>query len=220
MMIERGWPVDHTTIYRWVLQFGPELDKRCRPHLKLTTDSWKVDETYIKVGGIWQYLYRAVDSHGQTLDFLLSPRRDAISAECFLRKALRSEHTITPRVINADKNPAYPKAVADLQAQGRLSTSTTLRQVKYLNNLIEQDHRFIKRLSKPGLGFKSWRTAWRTIRGYESMNMIRKGQIQGSEKGDILAQIRFIESVFGLVASAIRIAESCYPFSVFATEPP
>jgi transposase-like protein len=119
------------------------------------------------VGGIWQYLYRAVDSHGQTLDFLLSPRRDAISAECFLRKALRSEHTSTPRVINADKNPAYPKAVADLQAQGRLSTSTTLRQVKYLNNLIEQDHRFIKRLSKPGLGFKSWRTAWRTIRGYQ-----------------------------------------------------
>jgi transposase, IS6 family len=200
MMSERGWPVDHRTIHRWVLQFGPELDKRCRPHLKPTNDSWKVDEIYIKVGGIWQYLYQAVDSDGQTLDFLLSPRRDAVSAECFLRQALFSEHPTPPRVINTDKNPAYPKAVADLQAQGRLSISTTLRQVKYLNNLIEQDPRLIKRLSKPGLGFKSWRTAWRTIRGYESMNMIRKGQIKNAAKGDILAQIKFVESVFSLVA--------------------
>jgi transposase-like protein len=153
MMRERGLSVDHTTIYRWVQHYAPELEKRCRPHLKMTTDSWRVDETYVKVKGVWMYLYRAVDSHGDTLEFYLSATRDAQAAKRFFSKALHASHTVTPRVIMVDKNAAYPKAFGELKAAGTQATSCELRQSKYLNNLIEQDHRFIKRLVKPGMGF-------------------------------------------------------------------
>ena len=148
-MQERGVEVDHSTINRWVLKYAPELDKRIRPHLRSTNDSWRVDETYIKVKGRWKYLYRAVDSLGNTLDFLLSAKRDTSAAERFLRKTLSAAHTQFPRVINVDKNAAYPAAVDQLKADTQLPKTTELRQVKYLNNLIEQDHRFIKRLTKP-----------------------------------------------------------------------
>jgi transposase, IS6 family len=197
MMAERGLKVDHTTIYRWVQQYAPELEKRCKPHLQRTTDSWRVDETYIKVKGEWLYLYRAVDSIGNTLEFLLSEHRDAQAAKRFLARALDASHTTTPRVINVDCNPAYPKAVDELKAEGQLPQGCQLRPVKYLNNLIEQDHRFIKRLVKAGLGFCSFPTAWRTLRGYETMQMIRKGQVQ---VGGIQAQVKFINSLFGLAA--------------------
>ncbi len=140
MMAERGIEVDHSTINRWVLKYGPELDKRIRPQLQSTNDSWRVDETYIKVKGQWKYLYRAVDSEGKTLDFLLSAKRDAQAAERFLHKTLKAVHTQTPRVINVDKNAAYPPAVDDLKAEEQLCETTELRQVKYLNNLVEQDH--------------------------------------------------------------------------------
>ena len=225
MMRERGLHVDHTTIYRWVQRYAPELEKRCRPHLKATTDSWKVDETYIKVRKTWMYLYRAVDSQGNTLEFLLSPTRDAEAAKRFFVKALHStagsapqarpiEEQVAqptaaadpnttkpaPRVINVDKNAAYPKAMAALKAAGILPKQVELRQVKYLNNLIEQDHRFIKRLVKPGMGFFSMETAGRTLQGYEVMNMIRKGQVRGVGKGDIKGQVSFIASLFGVAA--------------------
>ena len=108
--------------------------------------------------------------------------------------------TLTPRVINVDKNAAYPKAIADLKAAGILPESVELRQVKYLNNLIEQDHRFIKRLTKPGMGFFSFETAWRTLQGYEMMNMIRKGQLQGAAKGDVEGQVALVAILFGVVA--------------------
>ncbi len=175
MMAERGIEVDHSTINRWVLKYAPELDKRIRPHLKQTNDSWRVDETYIKVKGRWKYLYRAVDSLGNTLDFLLCAKRDASAAERFLRKTLNAAHTQSPRVINVDKNAAYPAAVDEIKAEEQLFETTELRQVKYLNNQVEQDHRFIKRLTKPGMGFGSFHTARRTIRGLEAMNMLRKG---------------------------------------------
>jgi transposase-like protein len=145
MMLERGLHVDHTTIYRWVQRYAPELDRRCRPHVKPTTDSWRVDETSIKVKKQWVYLYRAVDSSGNTLDFFLSPTRDAQAAKHFFLKTLAASHVSAPRVINVDKNAAYPKAFNELKAEGCLPRSCELRQVKYLNNLIEQDHRFIKR---------------------------------------------------------------------------
>lgn len=166
MMKERGLSLDHTTIYRWVQYYAPELEKRCRPYFKTCNDSWKVDETDIKVKKIWMYLYRAVDSQGNTLEFLLSQTRDAEAAKRFFLKALPSSgcsvhpadlakekvmqqpmptddeaRKLTPRVINVDKNAAYPKAIADLKAAGLLPESVELRQVKYLNNLIEQDHR-------------------------------------------------------------------------------
>ncbi len=197
-MQERGVEVDHSTINRWVLKYAPELDKRIRPYLHSTNDSWRVDETYIKVKGRWKYLYRSVDSQGNTLDFLLSAKRDAKAAERFLRKTLKAAHTQEPRVINVDKNAAYPPAVEQLQADEQLPKTTQLRQVKYLNNRVEQDHRFIKRLTKPGMGFGSFNTARRTLRGFEAMNMIRKGQVQGVKKGDVRASIELVSQLFGI----------------------
>ena len=200
MMNERGLLVDHTTIYRWVQKYAPELEKRSRSHLKATNDSWRTDETYIKIKKVWTYLYRAVDSEGNTLEFMLSTTRDAGAATRFFRKTLAAAHTITPRVITVDKNPAYPKALATLKDATFVSEDCDLRQIKYLNNIIEQDHRFIKRRVKSGLGFYSFKTAWATLRGYEIMNMIRKGQIRNVAKGNIMEQIEFINQAFGLVA--------------------
>jgi transposase, IS6 family len=159
-----------------------------------------VDETYVNVRGAWAYRYRALDSDGNTLEFVLSPHRHAQAAEYFFRQALGSAHTGMPRVINVDGNAAYPPAVAVLQAEGTLAAACELRPVKYLNNRIEQDHRFIKRRVKPGLGFGSYQTAWWTLQGYEAMNQIRKGQVRGTSKGDILSQNRFIAAAFGLAA--------------------
>lgn len=200
MVSERGWAIHHTTIYRWAQQYGPELEKRCRPHLRPTNDSWRVDETYIEVKGEWKYLYRAVDSKGNTLDFLLTAHRDAQAAKRFLRKALKTLHNQEPRVINVDKNPAYPKAIDKLKGQKELSEQVELRQNKYLNNRIEQDHRFIKWLVKPGMGFKSFNTARRTIKGYETMNMLRKGQVKKVEKGAVKERAKFIAEIFGVAA--------------------
>ncbi|GHO71410.1 IS6 family transposase [Ktedonobacter sp. SOSP1-52] len=118
----------------------------------------------------------------------------------FFAKALHASHTVTPRVITVDKNAAYPKVLKEMKAAGKLAASCELRQSKYLNNVVEQDHRFIKRLVKPGLGFFSFQTAWNTLQGYESMHMIRKGQIQGIKKGNLIGQISFIASLFGRIA--------------------
>ncbi len=200
MVSDRGWAIHHTTIYRWVQEYGSELDKRCRPYLQLTNDSWRVDETYIKVKGKWKYLYRAVDSEGNTLDFLLTAKRDATAAKRFFRKMLKAIHTSTPRAIAVDKNLAYPKAIDELKADKELPEIVELRQKKYLNNIIEQDHRGIKRLVKPGMGFGSFNTARRTIRGYEIMNMLRKGQVKKVEKGAVRERVKFIDEIFGVVA--------------------
>ena len=178
MMRERGLTVAHMTIYRWVQYYSPEIEKRCRRHLRPTNDSYRVDETYIKVKGKWKYLYRAVDSQGNTIEFLLRAKRDTNAAKRFFQKALKRPHTSLPRVITVDKNPAYPAAAEKLKSEGILPESCELRQVK-VNDIVEQDHRFIKRLVKPGLGFQSFQTAWRTLRGYETMHMIRKGQAEG-----------------------------------------
>jgi transposase-like protein len=183
-----------------VQAYAPELDKRCRAYLKPTNDSWRVDETYIEVKGEWKYLYRAVDSQGSTLEFMLSAKRDARAAERFFRKALKAYHNQSPRVINVDKNAAYPPAIDSLKADEILTKATELRRVKYLNNIVEQDHRFIKRLVNPGMGFGSFNTARRTLRGYEAMNMIRKGQVQGVEKRDIMSQVEFVSQIFGVAA--------------------
>jgi len=200
MMLERGLTVDHSTVDRWVQAYAPELDKRCRSHLKPTSDSWRVDETYIKVKGEWKYLYRAVDSKGNTLDFMLSAKGDARASERFFRKAMNADHNQKPRVINVDKNATYPKAIDDLIADQALPKTTELRPVKYLNNMVEQDHRFVKRLVNPGIGFASFNTARRTLRGYEAMNMIRKGQLQGVAKGDVMGQVEFVSQIFGVAA--------------------
>ena len=199
MMRERGLSLDHTTIYRWGQAYAPELDKRIRPHLRPTSDSYGVDGTYVKIKGAWKYLYRAVDSKGQTIDFMLSAKRDARAVKRFFRKMLKAAPRSSPRVINVDKNPAYPPAVEQLKEEGTLPNRTQLRQCKYLYNLIEQDHRFIKRRVNAGLGFFRFKTAGRTIRGYEAMHMARKGQIEVVGKDDIQGQGRFVSNLFMVV---------------------
>ena len=164
------------------------------------TGSYRVDETYIKIKGRWYYLYRAVDSKCHTIDFMLSAKRDARAAKRFFRRMLKDVPDQVPRVINVDKNPAYPPAVEELKAEAILSDDCQLRQCKYLNNLIEQDHRFIKRRVNPGLGFFSFKTAQRTIRGYEAIQMIRKGQVEGVGRENIQGQARFVAQIFGVVA--------------------
>ncbi|MUL39077.1 IS6 family transposase [Gloeocapsopsis dulcis] len=198
MVNERGLEINHSTIYRWVQQYGPELERRCRSHLRPTNDSWRVDETYILVKGKQKYLYRAIDSDGHTLDFLLTAKRDAQAAKRFLRKAMRAVHTQEPRVINVNRNPAYPKAVEQLKEKEELQKLVELRQNKYLNNIVEQDHRGIKRLVKPGMGFKSFNTARRTIKGYEIMQMLRKGQVKKVAKGAVTERVQFIAEIFGV----------------------
>ena len=140
LLAERGVEVDPSCIWRWVQTYGPELNRRCRPHLKTTNKSYRTDETYIKVKGEDKYLYRAVDSTGQTIDFLLTAKRDAAAAKRFFRRALNSPGNPVPRVINVDKNPAFPPAVEALKAEGVLPRRVLLRQCKYLNNVVEQDH--------------------------------------------------------------------------------
>lgn len=200
MISERGLDVHYTTVFRWVQEYGPELDRRCQPHLRITNDSWRVDETYIEVKGKPKYLYRAVDLAGNTLDFLLTAKRDAAAAKRFCRKALKAIHSQTPRVITVDKNAAYPKAIAQLKAEKVLPKTVKLRQKKYVNNIVEQDHRGIKRLVKPAMGFGSFNTARRTIKGYEIMNMMRKGQIEKVEKGVVRERVKFVHQIFGVVA--------------------
>ena len=200
MFSDRGLQVDRTTLFRWIQAYAPELEKRIRPHLRMTNGSWRVDEKYIRAKGEWVYLYRAVDATGQTIDFLVSAKRDAAAAKRFFRKALRQPHTVNPRTITVDKNAAYPIATKAMKRARELWRFAKLRQVKFLNNIVEQDHRRIKRLVRPGPGFKSFVTASRTIAGYEVMAMIRKGQLVGAPANDMKAQRDFIAALFGTAA--------------------
>src|SRR5512133_1950972 len=174
MRLDRGVEVDHTTIFRWIQAYAAELEKRIRPHLRMSNGSWRVDETYVKVKSRWTYLYRAVDSRGQIIDFLLSAKRDAEAAKRFFRKALAQPPTVNPRTITVEKNAAYPKAAAEMKRTAELWRQSRLRQVKYLNDIVDRDYRNVKRLIDPGLGFGGFRTARRTLAGYEVMVMIRK----------------------------------------------
>ena len=176
------------------------MEKRIRPHLRMSNGSWRVDETYVKIKGRWTYRYRAVDSRGQTIDFLLSAKRDAEAAKRFFRKALGQPHTVNPRTITVDKNAAYPKAAAEMKADGELWWRSRLGQVKYLNNILEQDHRGIRRLTGPGLGIGRFWTARRTLAGFEAMAMIRKGQVRKIDGRDMRAQAAFIAELFGVDA--------------------
>lgn len=175
IMAERGLSIAHTTILRWVQRYAPEFDKRWSRFSTSTGTSWRVDETYIRIRGQWAYLYRAVDASGKTVDFRLSTRRNAASAKAFFRKAARSQGR-SPVAITLDGYAASHRAVRELQQQGRLPDLTELRSSKYLNNLIEQDHRNVKSRLGPMLGLKSFTSAATTIRGVELMQRIRKGQ--------------------------------------------
>jgi transposase-like protein len=200
MMRERGLDVEHSTVFRWVQRYAPEINKRLRPHLKMNGTSFRVDETYIKVGKSCKYLYRAVDKQGQTIEFMLSAKRDVTAAKRFFKKMMRAEQRRLPFSISVDKNAAYPEAFTTSQDEKILPSDCKLRRVKYLNNVIEQDHRFIKKKVRASQNFKRFHTAERTLEGIESVNMIRKGQVKRLSVSDARGQAKFVLNLFQVAA--------------------
>jgi transposase, IS6 family len=193
MMRERGLDVHHSTVFRWVQRYAPEINKRIRQHLKMSGASFRVDETYIKVGKTRKYLYRAVDKEGQTIEFMLSAKRDVSAAKRFFKKVMRADHRRLPFSISVDKNAAYP--------EGRIvPPDCKLRRVKYLNNVIEQDHRFIKKKVRASQCFKTFHAAERTLEGIEAINMMRKGQVKRLAGSDARGQAKFVAALFGIAA--------------------
>ena len=178
IMAERGVDVDHATLNRWVVKFSPSIAENAQARKKPTAISWRMDETYIKVRGKWTYLYRAVDRDGQTLDFMLSERRDTAAARKFFKRAVGTNGV--PERIAIDKSGANLAGLESLNVilkfigTGRIINTV---QSKYLNNIVEQDHRFIKKITRPMLGFKAFYSAAATLAGIEAAHMIRKGQL-------------------------------------------
>jgi len=177
MMQERGVSVDHSTLNRWVIKYAPECEKQFRCRQRPVGRSWRMDETYVKIKGKWAYLYRAVDKEGHTIDFLLTPTRDRDAAEAFLHKAIRN-HGL-PEKITIDQSGSNTAAITHYNKIHK--TAIVIRHSKYLNNIVEQDHRSVKRLTRPMLGFKSFWAACCTIAGIEVMHAIRKGQLLTQE---------------------------------------
>jgi transposase-like protein len=177
LMEEREVKVDHSTINRWVIKYSPQLEDEFHQRKRPVWVSWRMDETYIKVKGVWVYLYRAVDKYGKTIDFLLTKQRDKRAARRFLNKAIGRHGD--PEKITIDGSDANAAAIKSYNEDH--GTSIAIRQIKYLNNIVEQDHRGVKRVTRPMLGFKSFEAAQPTLTGIELMRMLRKGQLEGEE---------------------------------------
>lgn len=200
MLAERGVRVDHVSLHRWVQRFAPELERRLRPHLRPAGRAWHVDETYIRVGGCWRYLCRAVDGAGRTVEFLLSAARDAAAARRFFLRALGRGRARAPHVVVTDRLASYRTALGGLKRDGRLPESTRHRRGRWLNNRVEQDHRRIKRRTRPMLGFKGFATARRALAGIEAVAMLAKGQVRAVRPADAPAQRAFVLRLFGVAA--------------------
>jgi putative transposase len=179
MMGERGVTVDHATLNRWVIKYAPEVERAFRGQQRLVRRSWRMDETYVKIKGQWAYLYRAADKEGHTIDFLLTSQRDQAAAEAFLRKAIGTQGCLEK--ITIDQSGSNTAAIQQYNRAHK--TSIAIRQCKYLNNIVEQDHRAVKRKVRPMLGFKSFGAARCTLAGIEVMHAIRKGQLLNAGVG-------------------------------------
>ena len=177
LLRERGVHVDHSTINRWVIKYSPQLEAAFHRRKRPVWVSWRMDETYIRVKGEWRYLYRAVDKYGETVDFLLTENRDPEAALRFLKQAIH-RHGV-PETITIDGSDANEAAIKRYNQEH--GTAIEIRQVKYLNNIVEQDHRAVKRVTRPMLGFKSFGTAQGTLAGIELMHMLKKGQLVGED---------------------------------------
>ncbi|WP_017879646.1 IS6 family transposase [Janthinobacterium sp. CG3] len=197
MMEERGVSVDHSSINRWAIRFLPLIERMARKHKRSVDRSWRMDETYIKVKGVWKYLYRAVDKQGKTVDFLLTAKRDMAAAKRFFDKAMGSNGD--PDKVAMDKSGANKAAIDAINA-GR-DVPIVVRQVKYLNNIVEQDHRAIKQVTRPMLNFKSFRSAGSVLAGIELMHMIRKGQFE-IDGADAMSLAEQFFTLAGLVRPA------------------
>ena len=187
LMEERGVHVDHSTINRWVIKYSPQLEETFHRRKRPVWISWRMDETYIKVKGHWHYLYRAVDKSGQTIDFLLTEQRDEQAAKRFLTQAIR-RHGV-PEKITIDGSEANAVAIRNYNAEH--GTAIIIRQVKYLNNIIKQEHRGVKRITRPMLGFKSFDAAQSTLVGIELMHMLRKRQLEEGVEQDLTVAEQF-----------------------------
>ena len=192
--------MDHSTIWRWIDRYAPELDRRLRRYLKPTGFQWRVDETYIRVAGEWVYLYRAIDAQGATVEFFLSRTRDVHAATLFIRKAMSDARRVAPLEINVDGNPTYPIAVREMQRAGRIHQTCRWRCSKWANNLIEQDHRAIKRRADAKQHFRSFGGATHTVAGYEAIHMLRKGQVDECKRGESVKQANFVHQMLTLAA--------------------
>ena len=190
MMTIRGALIDHSTLQRWVKRFSRLIDHRVRKRKRPVNGSWRMDETYIKFNGKWIYLYRAVDKYGFTIEFLLRSKRDGVAAKAFFKKAFKTHGR--PEKIIVDKSGSNKCAVDYFNEGLEEEDQYEIRQVKYLNNIVEQDHRFIKKRIKPMLGFKNFQSAKETISGIENIRIIQKGQING-QKPNQLAFENFVE---------------------------
>lgn len=184
MMTERGIAVDHSTVHRWALKLLPVLEKAFRQCKRTVGKSWRMDETYIRIRGEWRYLYRAVDKAGNTVDFLLRARRDKAAAQAHFEKAI--DQNGEPETVTIDKSGSNLAALQAINA--KRETPIRVRQKKYLNNIVEQDHRAIKRRTRPMMGFKSFHCARIILGGIETMHMIRKGQM--SDAGKALSPVQ------------------------------
>ena len=184
LIAERGIALDHSTLNRWVIRYTPGLVENAKKYKRRVGVSWRFDETYIKVRGQWKYLYRTVDKDGDTIDFLLTAKRDAKAALRFLRQAIRNNGT--PLKINIDKSGANTAAIEAYNKES--GASIEIRQCKYLNNIVEQDHRRVKQKTRAALGFKAFYSAHATVVGVELINMIRKGQVRPIPGGSFIEQ--------------------------------
>lgn len=197
LLSERDVAVDRSTIYRWVQKFGPELSKRIERYLRRASLDWHVDETYIRVGGKWRYLWRAVDANGQMIDFRLTARRDAKAARAFLRKAIERVRLHRPVTIVTDKAPTYARVIREINHRHD-SHFDSIRHIdkKWRNNLIESDHAAMKRLLGYRQSFRSLRSAKATLRGIEAIRTIKRGHIHKKQSG-VRGEIEFISQLFG-----------------------